>query len=50
MQGWNNVTIELWTHARDGLSENDFIIASKIDSLALDDLLSKKQPPLPSSS
>ena len=25
--------IELWTHAIDGLSENDFILASKIDIL-----------------
>eukprot|EP00775_Hariotina_reticulata_P013736 gene13736-13857_t len=50
LEGWNNVTIELWTHARDGLSENDFIVASKLDSLALEDLLSKKQPPVPSSS
>jgi 4a-hydroxytetrahydrobiopterin dehydratase len=25
--------IELWTHAIDGLSENDFILAAKIDDL-----------------
>lgn len=43
--GWNNLTVEIWTHARDGLSENDFILAAKIDMLAKDDLLSKKQPP-----
>lgn len=50
VQGWNNVTIELWTHERDGLSENDFIVAAKIDEvLAKPDvasLLSKKQPEL----
>jgi 4a-hydroxytetrahydrobiopterin dehydratase len=50
LQGWNNVTIELWTHERDGLSENDFIVAAKIDEvLAKPDvatLLSKKQPEL----
>lgn len=27
------VEIELWTHAIEGLSENDFILAAKIDDL-----------------
>ncbi|MBL7056296.1 4a-hydroxytetrahydrobiopterin dehydratase [Candidatus Woesearchaeota archaeon] len=27
------VIIELWTHAINGLSENDFILAAKIDAL-----------------
>ncbi len=30
---WGKVTIELWTHAIDGLSENDFILAAKIEHL-----------------
>ncbi len=30
---YNKVTIELWTHAIGGLSENDFILAAKIESL-----------------
>lgn len=30
---YNNVGIELWTHAIDGLSENDFILAAKIDEI-----------------
>ena len=30
---WNKVLIELWTHAIGGLSENDFIVASKIEQL-----------------
>ena len=30
---YNKVTIELWTHAIAGLSENDFILASKIDHI-----------------
>lgn len=30
---YNKVELELWTHAVKGLSENDFILASKIDSL-----------------
>ena len=30
---WNKVTLELWTHAIGGLSENDFIVAAKVDKL-----------------
>ena len=30
---WNKVILTLWTHAIGGLSENDFILASKIDQL-----------------
>lgn len=30
---YNKVRIELWTHAIDGLSENDFIVASKIEAM-----------------
>lgn len=32
---YRRVVVELWTHAIDGLSENDFIVAAKIDELAL---------------
>lgn len=31
--GWNKVEIELSTHAIGGLSENDFILAAKIEEL-----------------
>jgi 4a-hydroxytetrahydrobiopterin dehydratase len=31
--GYRNVALELWTHALGGLSENDFILAAKIDQL-----------------
>lgn len=31
--GWGYVEITLFTHAVDGLSENDFILAAKIDAL-----------------
>lgn len=31
--GYGTCKIELWTHALDALSENDFILASKIDKL-----------------
>ena len=30
---WGAVRVELWTHAVGGLSENDFIMAAKIDEL-----------------
>lgn len=31
--GYRNVMIEIWTHAIGGLSENDFILAAKIDQI-----------------
>lgn len=34
--GYRNVTIEIWTHAIGGLSENDFILAAKIDELPVE--------------
>ena len=33
LYSWNKVKIKLSTHAIGGLSENDFIVASKIDEL-----------------
>jgi len=33
LENYRNVWIELWTHAIGGLSENDFILAAKIDRL-----------------
>jgi 4a-hydroxytetrahydrobiopterin dehydratase len=35
LEGYRNVSIELWTHAIGGLSENDFILAAKIDRLPI---------------
>ena len=35
LAGYRNVTIELWTHAIGGLSENDFILAAKISALPI---------------
>ncbi|CAL9751004.1 unnamed protein product [Musa acuminata subsp. burmannicoides] len=40
--GWNNVKIDLWTHSAGGLTENDFILAAKINTLSFDHLLRKK--------
>jgi 4a-hydroxytetrahydrobiopterin dehydratase len=31
---WGRVRVEIWTHAIDGLSESDFVLAAKIDGLA----------------
>lgn len=31
---WGLLVVELWTHAMDGLSENDFILAAKIDTIS----------------
>ena len=35
LEGYRHVAIELWTHAIGGLSENDFILAAKIDQLPI---------------
>jgi 4a-hydroxytetrahydrobiopterin dehydratase len=36
IEGYRNVWIELWTHAIGGLSENDFILAAKIDHIPVE--------------
>jgi 4a-hydroxytetrahydrobiopterin dehydratase len=36
LTGYRNVAIEIWTHAIGGLSENDFILAAKIDMLPVE--------------
>ncbi len=33
---YRNVAVELWTHALGALSENDFILAARIDALPLE--------------
>lgn len=35
LEGYRNVAIEIWTHAIGGLSENDLILAAKIDQLPI---------------
>jgi 4a-hydroxytetrahydrobiopterin dehydratase len=35
LEGYRKVWIEIWTHAIGGLSENDFILAAKIDQLPI---------------
>jgi 4a-hydroxytetrahydrobiopterin dehydratase len=34
--GYRNVTVELWTHAVNGLTENDFILAARINGLPVE--------------
>ena len=36
LSGYRNIEIEIWTHAIGGLSENDFILAAKIDLLPIE--------------
>src|SRR5688500_9794581 len=36
LEGYRNAAIELWTHAIGGLSENDFILAAKIDEIPVE--------------
>lgn len=31
---WGKATVRVWTHSIDGLSENDFILAARLDTLA----------------
>ena len=35
LESYRHVWIEIWTHAIGGLSENDFILAAKIDQLPI---------------
>ncbi|RAL49742.1 hypothetical protein DM860_002033 [Cuscuta australis] len=42
--GWNNVRIDIWTHGVGGLTENDFILAAKIDKLNVLDMLRREVP------
>jgi 4a-hydroxytetrahydrobiopterin dehydratase len=30
---WNRVEVTIWTHAVGGLTENDFVLAAKVDEL-----------------
>lgn len=36
LTGYRNVAVELYTHAIGGLSENDFILAAKIDQIPVE--------------
>ena len=32
--GWGRVRVSLWTHAVSALTENDFVLAAKVDALS----------------
>ncbi len=36
LEGYRHIWIEIWTHAIGGLSENDFILAAKINRLPVE--------------
>lgn len=36
LSNYREVVVELWTHAANGLTENDFIMAAKIDELSVE--------------
>lgn len=36
LTGYCQVAIEIWTHAAGGLTENDFILAAKVDTLPVE--------------
>ena len=36
IESYRDLSIEIWTHAIGGLSENDFILAAKIDQLPVE--------------
>ncbi|HMF18256.1 MAG TPA: 4a-hydroxytetrahydrobiopterin dehydratase [Gemmataceae bacterium] len=36
LSGYRNIAVEIWTHAIGGLSENDFILAAKIDQIPVE--------------
>jgi 4a-hydroxytetrahydrobiopterin dehydratase len=36
LSGYRNVRIDIWTHAINGLSVNDFILAARIDQLPIE--------------
>lgn len=44
---WNRLGVELWTHTRGGLTENDFIVAARLDAVDKEGLLRKKKPDTP---
>lgn len=41
---WGEATVKIWTHAIDGLSENDFILAAKIDRMVETAAASRRGP------
>ena len=36
LEGYRKVAVEIWTHAIGGLTENDFILAAKINEIPIE--------------
>jgi 4a-hydroxytetrahydrobiopterin dehydratase len=36
LEGYRNLAVEIWTHAIGGLSQNDFVLAAKLDQLPIE--------------
>ncbi|GAQ77875.1 pterin-4-alpha-carbinolamine dehydratase [Klebsormidium nitens] len=41
LTGWNKARVELYSHELGGLSENDFILAAKVEEIDTSDLIKK---------
>ena len=41
--GWNRLKLVLWTHSRNGLTLNDFVLAAKLDDVDVQGLLWRKK-------
>lgn len=41
--GWNRLKLVLWTHSRNGLTLNDFVLAAKLDDVDTEELLWKRK-------
>jgi len=45
LTGYQMLRVDMTTHAVQGLTENDFIVAARLDCIDFSDLLSKKAQP-----
>eukprot|EP00270_Netrium_digitus_P013855 TRINITY_DN4644_c0_g1_i1.p1 TRINITY_DN4644_c0_g1~~TRINITY_DN4644_c0_g1_i1.p1 ORF type:complete len:264 (-),score=63.74 TRINITY_DN4644_c0_g1_i1:227-967(-) len=41
LENWNSASVEIWSHSVGGLTENDFILAAKVDLVETKDLIRK---------
>ena len=44
LEGYRQVAVESWTHAAGGLTENDFILAAKINQIPIELNVSQRNP------
>lgn len=43
IEGWNKGRVDIWSHSVGGVTENDFILAAKIDNININDLIPRKR-------